>query len=149
MLITSKYASPTTLTAQKMKISIKNFFSKCDQICWEVICKNDWFWCLWTFYPSWVPRQALREKCPNTEFFPHGRQWNLYFSFLTTLIGQESFHSLLKHSNSDMKIYLYLHLHIKMIYRRFRNITTFSVPNIRSRIILNVSLQTYRNNRIC
>ena len=46
-------------------------------------------------------------------------------------------------------IYIYLCLHMKIIYRIFCIITTFTFWVIRTQDIWNVCLQTYRNNRIC
>ena len=65
-----------------MKYSIKDFFSKCDQI-WlatfteEIFNGKLQFLCSVIYYLTWnsfgsfiqLWRHALREKCPNTEFF--------------------------------------------------------------------------------
>ena len=43
-----------------------------------------------------------------------------------------------------MKIYQYLHLHIKLICQRFRIVTRFTFSDKRIRDVKDVCLQTYR-----
>ena len=55
----------------------------------------------------------------------------------------------LRYTNADLKIFLYVSIHIKTISRKIRILNPENSRVIRPQSLRNVYLQTYRNNRIC
>ena len=99
MLSIYKDASSTIFTAQKMKFSIKDFFSKCDEIRKAVIGEKEWFWCLWTSYLAWMPRQVF------STWQTMKRILLVFNGFYRTIIFPFTYHSLpisLRSHNNDM-----------------------------------------------
>ena len=67
-------------TAQKMKFSIKDFFSKCDQIrrklqIWSYLLKKSLMKILFFLLCGY---NSLGEKCPNREFFQKLWIWTIF-----------------------------------------------------------------------